>query len=247
MKFLKSLFLPVFLVCFAAANVSHADDGTNFFARGTAAYRAGEFAAASSAFQKSIAQHSSPGAFLNFGLAEWQRGHAAAAMLAWERAEWLDPFDSRAAGNLGFARQVLELDPPELKWFETASAWLPPNWWVWIAGASLWLAVGLVTLPGFLRRRRAGWQQAVAAMSLGVFLFAMVANVGVVSRTHLGLVTGQDAALRLTPTTEGELITTLNPGEPARKLRVHGHYFFIRTANADGWIDRDQFQLVCPE
>lgn len=247
MKLGGRLFLLVWLGCLAGARFCLAGDAADFFAQGTTAYQAGEFAEAATAFQKSIEQRPASGAFLNLGLVEWQRGDAGTAMLDWERARWLDPFDSRAAENLQFARQVLQLNDPELTWFETASTWLPPNAWVWLAGVSLWLAAGLVTLPGFLRWRKAGWQQTVAAISLGVFLFAMVANLGVVSRTHLGLVVRKDAVLRLTPTAEGEIITTLAAGEPARELRTRGNYRFIRTAGAEGWIDRNQFALISPD
>jgi tetratricopeptide (TPR) repeat protein len=237
----------VLLACLGGALSVRAAETTNFFAQGITAYRAGEFSTAATAFKKSIARHPAPGAYLNLGLAEWQQGRAGWAMLAWERARWLDPWAARATGNLRFAREVLQVDDPELKWFEVASAWLPPDWWVWLAGVSLWMAVGLVTLPAFLRWRRAGWQQVAAAIFLCVFLFALVANFGVISRTCLGLVTRKDAVLRLTPTTEGEIITTLPAGESVRELRVHGRFSFIRTANAEGWIDRGQFQLISAE
>ena len=181
---------------------------------------------------------------MNLGLAEWQRGHAGAAILAWEQARWIDPFDSRAEANLKFARQVAQVDAPQLKWFETASTWLPPNTWVWLAGASLWLAVGLLVLPGIFRRRKAGWHQMLAALAFGGFLFCLTANFGVVSRTQIGFVVKKNALLRLTPTREGEVISTLAAGEPARKLRTHGSYLLIRTTGASGWIDQGEFRPV---
>ena len=98
------------------------------------------------------------------------------------------------------------MDEPQLKWFETASAWLPPNAWVWLAGASLWLAVGALVLPGIFRRRKAGWHQALAAFGFGIFLFSLAANCGVVSRTQIGFVLKKNAPLLLTPTAEGEVI-----------------------------------------
>lgn len=224
-----------------------AQSTNDFFAQGIAAYQAGEFATATAAFQKAANQQPASGTLLNLGLAEWQRGHAGAAMLAWERARWLAPSDAQAEENLRFARQALQLDGPELKWFETASTWLPPDAWFWLAGVTLWLAVGLLTLPGFLRRRRAGWQQTVAALAFGLFLFCLTANLGVLSRTQIGLVIRKDAALRLTPTTGGEILSTLSAGEPARKLRTRGNYFFIRTPGGSGWIEREQFKLICPD
>ena len=232
------------LVCFAQTSRAATND---FFAQGVELSRAGQFPEAAAAFEKSARARPAAGTLVNLGIAEWRRGHAGAAILAWEQARWIDPFDPRAGADLKFARQAAQLDAPQLKWFETASTWLPPDEWVWLAGASLWLAAGLMTLPGILRRRKAGWQQALAALAFGVFLFCITANLGVVSRTQIGFVLKKNAPLLLTPTREAEVISTLNAGEPARWLRTRGNYFFIRTAFAAGWISREQFGLVCPE
>jgi hypothetical protein len=168
-------------------------------------------------------------------------------MLAWEQARWIDPFDPRAEANLKFARSVAQVDTPALKWFEVISTWLPPNAWVWLAGASLWLAVGALVLPGIFRWRKAGWQQALGALAFGVFLFALTANVGVVSRTNLGVVLQKNAPLLLTPTHTGDVVSALPAGEPARKLRTRGNYFFIRTDAGAGWIERGQLGLIAGE
>ena len=238
-----ALLLAV-LVCAATACQAATND---FFSQGVELSRAGQFPEAAAAFEKSARARPAAGTLVNLGIAEWRCGHAGAAILAWEQARWIDPFDPRAGADLEFARQAAQLDAPQLKWFETASTWLPPNAWVWLAGASLWLAAGLMTLPGILRRRKAGWQQALAALAFGIFLFCITANLGVVSRTQIGFVLKKNAALLLTPTGEAEVVSTLNAGEPARRLRTRGNYFFIRTAFASGWVSREQFGLVCPE
>jgi hypothetical protein len=186
----------------------------------------------------------SAGGFVNLGITEWQRGHAGAAILAWERAIWIDPFDESAGQNLKFARAVSQVDEPELRWFETASTWLPPNVWVWVAGASLWLAVGVLVLPRVFRCRKSGWQQTVAALGLCVFIFSVTANLGVVSRTDIGFVLKKNAPLRLTPTSGSELTSTLSVGEPVRRLKTRGNYLFVRTPMAAGWIDRSQVGLI---
>ncbi len=232
------------LVCFAQPGRAATND---FFAQGVELSRAGQFPEAAAAFEKSAQARPAAGTLVNLGIAEWRRGHAGAAILAWEQARWIDPFDSRAGVDLKFARQAAQLDAPQLKWFEAASTWLPPDAWAWLAGASLWLAAGLMTLPGIFRRRKAGWQQALAALAFGVFLFCITANLGVVCRTQTGFVLKKNAPLLLTPTREAEVVLTLNAGEPARRLRTRGNYFFIRTAFAAGWISREQFGLVCPE
>ena len=235
------------LVMLGLVGIGRAADTNDFFAQGVAAYRAAQFAVAAQAFEKSAAQEPAAGTLVNFGLAEWQRGQPGRAILSWEQARWLDPGDQRAKDNLQFARELAQLDSPQLDWFETASTWLPSDAWVWLAGASLWLAVGMVALPGIFRRHKNGWHQAVAAMGLGVFLFSLTANIGVVTRAQLGVVLQKSTPLRLTPTRTGEVISTLAAGEPARRLRTRGNYFFIRTANGTGWIAREQLGLICPE
>jgi hypothetical protein len=233
-----------FAALFFAAGICHAAATNNFFAQGVELNRTGQFSEEAVAFEKSARAQPAAGTLVNLGVAEWQRGHAGWAILAWERAQWIDPFDRRAENNLKFARAVAQVGGSQLNWFEAASLWLPPDAWVWLAGGSLWLAAGALTLPRFFRRRKTGWQQALAAAGLGIFLASMTANIGVVSRTNLGFVVKKNAPLLLTPTREGEVISTLNAGEPARRLRTRGNYFFIRTANGSGWMERGAFGLV---
>lgn len=234
----------VALSCSAKPNGAAPHD---FFAQGVAAYRAGQFAAAAQAFAKAATKRPTVGVLDDLGLAEWRCGHAGLAILAWERAVRMDPFDRRGGENLRFAREVTQLDAPQLKWYEVVSGWLSPDAWLWLAGASLWLTVGMMLLPGIFRWRKSGWHQTLAAVGLGFFLFSLTANVGVASRTNLGFVLERNAPLLLTPTANGEVTTTLIAGEPARKLRVRGNYYLIRTEYGTGWIDRRQFGLVSPE
>ncbi|MDR3459488.1 MAG: hypothetical protein P4N60_18830 [Verrucomicrobiae bacterium] len=218
-----------------------ADDA---FTHGVDSAHAGQLSEAGLTFEKLVQTRPSAGGFVNLGITEWQRGHAGAAILAWERAAWVDPFDESAGQNLKFARAVAQVDEPELRWFETASTWLPPNAWVWLAGASLWLAAGALVLPRVFRRRKSGWQQTLAALGLCAFIFSVTANLGVVSRTDIGFVLKKNAALRLTPTSGSELTSTLSAGEPVRRLKTRGNYFFVRTPMAAGWIERSQVGLI---
>jgi len=223
------------------ANVRAADPA---FDRGLESARDGRLAEAGVAFEKSLESQPSAGGFVNLGITEWQRGHAGAAILAWERAAWVNPFDESAKRNLKFARAVAQVDEPELRWFETVSTWLPPNFWVWLAGLSLWFSVGALVLPRVLRRHKSGWQQMLAALGLGAFIFTFAANIGVVTRTDLGVVIKKNAQLRLTPTSGSELTSTLSAGQPVRRIKTRGNFIFVRTPMATGWIDRTQVGLI---
>lgn len=241
----RSRLLLLAAAVFTAQMMSAATN--DFFTQGLDEYRNGDFPAATVLFERSATNRPSTGALINLGIVQWQRGHAGAAILAWERARWIAPFNHAANENLAFARSVAQVGEPRLKWYEILSAWLPPNLWVWLAGLSLWLAVGALTLPSLFRRQKSDRQQVLAALGAGAFLICLTANVGVVSRTQLGIVLKKDAPLLLTPTSAGEIITTLAAGEPARCLRAHGNYRLIQTPDGTGWIEQDQFSLIVPK
>jgi hypothetical protein len=158
----------------------------------------------------------------------------------------VDPFNQPARNNLRFARKTAQLETPDLAWYEVVSTWLPVNWWAWIAGLSLWGAVAAGLLPGILRLRKAVWHQAAAAFALASFLLSVPAHLGISTRSRLGFILQKDTLLRLTPTAEAQMITRLAPGEPARLERVRGAYYLIRSGRTTGWVERDQFGLICP-
>ena len=216
------------------------------FQAGVIAYRANDYARSAEAFRQSVALQPASGALHDLGMAEWQCHHSGPAILAWEQALWLDPFNQSVRQNLHFARKSAQLEAPDLAWYEVISTWLPASWWAWIAGASLWLAVGIVLLPDILRRRKATWHQAIAAVALMVFLLSVPAHLGVETRSRLGFVLQKNTPLRLTPTHEAQTVTSLAAGEPARRIRARGNYLLIRTSRGLGWVERDQFGLTCP-
>jgi tetratricopeptide (TPR) repeat protein len=214
------------------------------FREGIEAYHVGNFTRAGEAFREAVAVRPASGTLQNLGLAEWQRGRPGPAILAWEQALWLDPFNQAARANLRFARKAAQLETPELTWYEVVSTWLPVTWWAWIAGLSFWLAVAMGMLPGILRVRKAVWHQAVAALGLAIFLLSVPAHLGVQTRSHIGFVLQKDTPLRLTPTAEAQATTHLGSGEPARLERVRGHFLLIRTSRAAGWVEPGQFGLI---
>lgn len=217
------------------------------FQAGAAAYRAADYTQAAKAFRQSVTLQPASGALQDLGNAEWQLRRTGDAILAWEQALWLDPFNESARQNLRFARKTAQLDAPELAWYEVISTWLPVTWWAWIAGGSLWLAVGMGTVPGMLWRRKATWHQATAALALMVFLLSIPALFGVQTRARIGFVLQKDTPLRLTPTLEAQVVTRLAPGDPARWVRARGRYVLIRTGRTLGWVEQEQLGLTCPK
>ena len=219
----------------------------NLFQQAVNSYQSGLFAEAAKEFRVASADAPASGTLLNLGLSEWRRGRVGAALIAWEQARWIDPFDARARENLRYARQLTGVEYPDLSWYERTSTWLPVNTWAWIAGGSLWLTISLAVLSGVFRWRKSTWAQALAALGLAVFLVSLPAHVGVLTRTRIGFVLQKNAPLRLTPTEEAEALAKLSSGEPARAVRTRGNYVLVRTARGQGWIEQNQFGLICPK
>jgi tetratricopeptide (TPR) repeat protein len=231
--------------CLGSAVLVRGAPADALFRYATNAYYAGDYAQAAGAFSQAAALKPAAGTLQNLGCAEWERGQTGPAILAWEQALWLDPFLSVVRDNLRFARRTAQLETPNLAWYEVVSSWLPPNWWAWVAGVSLWFAVGVSTLPGILRWRKAAWQQAIAAFGLAIFLLSLPAHLGVNSRACLGFIILKDTPLRLTPTAEAQYITRLPAGEPGRLERRRGGYLLLQTGHATGWVRANEFQLIC--
>jgi hypothetical protein len=214
------------------------------FEQGAKAYDKGDFDQAALCFRGASAAAPSSGTWHNLGNAEWQAGRPGPAILAWERGQWLAPFNAGTRENLRFARKARQLDPPELTWYETGSTWLPAGAWPWITCASFWLALSLLMLPGIFRWRKAGWHQGLAAVCFTIFLLTLPALLGVQTRSRLGVLLPEATSLRLTPTHDAQVLGKLPPGETARIERQHGNYIYIHSGGSAGWVERSEFALI---
>jgi tetratricopeptide (TPR) repeat protein len=125
--------VTVLLGRLAATGASTPDD---LFRQGSQAYIAGGFDQAAQSFRELAAIEPAAGTWHNLGNAEWQSGRTGPAILAWERAQWLDPFNANTRINLRYGRKLAQLDLPELAWYEVTSKWLPANAWPWLAAGS---------------------------------------------------------------------------------------------------------------
>jgi tetratricopeptide (TPR) repeat protein len=217
----------------------------SLFHHGSQAYAAGGFEQAAGYFEDALKLSPSSGALHNLGNAEWQRGRTGYAILAWERAQWLHPYNANTRANLRFARKTAQLDSPDFAWYEICSKWLPVDMWAWLAGVSLWVAISMVMLPGILRWRKADWHQGLAAAGFAMFLLSIPAMIGVQSRSQRGVVLSRETPLRLTPTHEAQVLTKLPAGDMVRLERERGDYVYVRAGNdAAGWVERSQFGRI---
>src|SRR5689334_12609838 len=202
----RILVLGLSIIACFLADGANADPAEALFRYATNAYYAGEYSQAAGGFSQAASLQPAGGTLQNLGNAEWQSGRVGMAILAWEQALWLDPFNQYARANLRFGRRVAQLEAPELSWYEVVSSWLPASWWAWVAALSLWCSVAISTVPGIFGWRKTSWHQALASSGLAIFLLSVPAQLGVHTRARLGFVLAKDAPLRLTPTAEAQFI-----------------------------------------
>ena len=237
MKFFILLFLTT---------VAFAETPDDRFRSATTAMHSGDYGEAAFQLRELVSESQfSHGSLHNLGNAEWKVVRPGHAILAWERAQLANPHDKNTAANLAFARHSAELHIPTLSWHESYSGWLAPNIWLVAACVGFWGGVFLLTLPRLLGTRRADGHQGVAALLFTAFLFTTPALFGLDRRGSLGVALGDDTALRLTPTREGEKLVELPAGTLARVEKLRGNFYYVR-ADGDraGWIHRDGFERI---
>jgi hypothetical protein len=217
----------------------------NDFAQAGAAYQSGNFGSAKATLG-SIGEHATaPGVLHNLGNAEFKLGNLGPAILAWERAHSLDPWNRNTMANLRFARGQAALLPPALTWYETYSSWLPADCWLWTASLCFWGGLACLALPPLLARRRTAWTQAGAVVALSAFILTLPALAGLWTRHRLGVVIAAEASLRLTPTQEGEVLGKLSAGDTARVELTRGAYVYVRgEGDRAGWVQGGEFTRI---
>jgi tetratricopeptide (TPR) repeat protein len=232
-------------LCFALGFGLQGARSATPFSKGREAYATGNFQSAAELFREAATNQLASGTLQNLGNSEWQAGRSGFAILAWEQTLWIDPFNRAAQGNLTYARKAAQLEAPELTWYEVVSTWLPANWWAWLIMLSFWIAAAAAVLPAIFRWRKTGWQQATVALCLTLFLLSVPAQIGVITRANLGVILPRDTSLRLTPTTQAQVLSRLPAGQPGRWIRRRGENILVRTARGLGWVRRDEFGLIC--
>jgi len=242
----RSLSLAIAFVLICAASASTPPSADERFRKAGTAYADGEFADAVYDLRELVNEgRFASGAQHNLGNSEWKVGRHGYAVLAWERAHSLNPFNPNTSANLRFARHTARVEAPTLAWHERYSTLLPGDWWLVIASIGLWGGVVMLTLPRLLGWRRADWHQGLAAALLAVFLLSGPAIFGLWKRSQLGVVLEDETSLRLTPTREAETLTKLPAGEMARIERSRGDYFYVRAeGDRAGWLRKADFARV---
>lgn len=222
--------------------VAHADP----FAKGSAAYEAGEYTSALEQFQVAAEQTETPAVRHNLALTYFQIGQPAEALWQLERALTLAPFNREYWVKRTALRQQLGLSADEPRWYTLAPLALTLNGWIWLLALSFWGLVAALILPKLGAHR----------VGLGIKTIRLVTAFGLIAAapaTWLSLRAQQTGViiadgpvpLRIAPASAAPQADTLRPGERARVLDRHNTFYEIETeTDRTGWIPAEKLRRL---
>lgn len=223
---------------------------SDFYERGNAAYRAGEYADAVSAYEQLAASGVwNKEVYFNLGNAYYHQGDLGRAVLNFERAVAIEPDFEPARRNLGIvvAETVNRLERPE----GFALAGRGPSRLSGIPqpafqGAILVFWCLLWGILVVIRRRAAIPRKAAAALWILAGLCAVALAVPAPPILS-AVVTAHEAPLRYGPDPRDPVRDTLAAGDRVLVDRVDGAWARVETApGVRGWIDLSEIDFAGP-
>jgi hypothetical protein len=186
-------------------------------------------------------------AFCNLGKALVRDGKPGPAILAFERAQRLDPRDPSIAVNLQAVRQTAGLVVPPSTWWRSAARTLTMNEWAWSGSLALAFVCAAMSFSRFFPVRLRHLVNSLSAICAAAVLVAIGAlwvrwpelSRAVVVNAHVtALIAPAESAGPVFPLAEGEIVTE------KRALR---NFVLVRTADGrSGWVSRTQIEQIIP-
>ncbi len=223
------------------------------FAEAVAAYDSGDFTEAAEFFRSRIIKDSpDPALLYNLATCLCNEGDLAAALVCFERAHLLAPYDTAITENLNFVRRRLFLaevnkidGPTEMLLAATYS--LRPDEWLLLA-LSAWAAAGIFL--AFRRKLSLNKRIVFIGCCLIIFILALSASIfeqmGDYSNA-IAVVTSKNAELRSLPSLKsGSKLVRLRMGTVVRVIESRFDWVRIKSDNTKGWIQKSRMTRIAP-
>jgi len=188
----------------------------------------------------------SASALYNLGNAYARAGKPSLAVLNYQRARLLAPFDADLEANLRFVRESAKLpaDPPT--WFERMFEFANPTTLYWSGSFGILLA-GACLLNGRLTARARGLRR--LGIGVGVALAAVTAGNAMALRPllHAGVILTAATPVRVAPVPMGDPLFTLPEADTVQMTDEHEGFVLIETrAGKTGWVAAANLAPVVP-
>ncbi len=223
------------------------------FNEAVAAYDSGDFTTASKIFRSHIVKNApDPALLYNLGTCLCNEGDLAGALVCFERAHLLAPYDTAITENLNFVRrrlflpQINKIDGPT-EMLVVGSHSLRPDEWLLIA-AMAWAAAGIFL--AFRRKLSLNKRIVFIGSCLIIFIIAVGAcifeKLEVYSDTN-AVVTSPNAELRSLPSlNSGSKLVRLRMGTVVKIIESRFDWVRIKSDNTKGWMQKSQMTRIAP-
>ena len=241
MKNIIVLLAVLILLCTVTAGAAD-----NLFEQANQADTRGDYQQAINLYLEVASQDGVSGSLLyNLANSYAAAGQVGRAVLNYERALRLAPGHTDIQANLDQVRKDAGLYRDDTPIYERIAELLEADQWLMLSGVALLLlaittlAANLVTIiPLALTRLIVFSSLLVIMISLPPALFRY-------QSWNDGVVTGQEARLRISPFPEATSSGTISAGRQVRPGKTHGDYVLVRDKTGrSGWIGKDSFERV---
>jgi len=234
-----TLYVLTAIAAFAATS-----EPENPFQAGIEAYQTADYKMAKAEFTAAVALDGTAAAHHNLGLVHFKLNAPAEAVWQLERAQLLEPFNADYRYKLEAVRQELGLFSDSTKWYTLASAALPTKIWLILATVSFWLLLAVSILPRISDTKLSNCLKTLSVISIGTLIVSIPSlwiNLGLLQTGTI--ITDEAVSLHAAPASAAPESGTARPGERARILDQHNHFYEIETeGQATGWISKDGFR-----
>lgn len=200
------------------------------------AFAEGRFAESVRGYETLLAKkgYSAPVLF-NLGNTFLREGKVGPAILAYERAQLLDPNDPDIAANLQLAREQAGVFVSETPRLEDAAHFLSLNGWSCLASAALTVLCAGILLGQLYRRHRLYFGLLNGAGTITLLIAIAAISIGA-QRLDRAVITAKEASARISPFEAAKSAFVLSAGEVVEIKKAHEQFVLIRNREGrTGW------------
>ena len=227
------------------ATLVWAQTAQEYLMLGNSAYQKGEYAQAKQDYQNAINEGgNSAELYFNIANASAKLNKKGEALLYYMRALVEQPRLREAEANLKLFAKDNGMKLPEKSSVEMYLLELSQFEWVILTAITFWIVIGLIFIP----------RMYIKKISVYIFLaiiFAIITVVGIIgiikcnNINNTAIALNDDVALRLSPTPNAPISSTIQEGTFARVLKYKDNYIYVRTSSGKvGWAEKTQLTPI---
>ncbi len=173
-------------------------------------------------------------------------GKPGMAVLNYERARLLSPYDADIEANLRFVRESARLPPEPANRFEQIARIASPGVLAWTGLLGVVIAGGSLLAGQLSTRYR--WLRYIGVLLGAVLVSLTVCNGWVLWPTaHSAVVISNGAPARVSPVPMGDALFVLPEAETVRITAEHEGFYLVRNgAGQAGWVARANLAPIVP-